>query len=120
MEIVPSTLDLIVDAQISPMDIDRVRIGQSAEVRFSVFKDAYTVSGTLVKLSADRVIAENDEHAYYAAEIKLLSEDLRLLDGQVLTPGMPAEVLIKTGERTLLGYITSPMSRIFSRSLIED
>lgn len=120
MEIVPHASELIVDAQVSPMDIDRVRIGQSAEVRFSVFKDAYTISGTLVKLSADRVMDQNSEFPYYAAEIKLLQEDLPLLGDQELTPGMPAEVLIKTGERTLLGYITSPMNRIFSRSLTED
>jgi len=42
------------------------------------------------------------------------------LDGMTLVPGMPAEVLIKTGERTLLAYLTSPMKRLFERSLIED
>ena len=89
MEIVPHASELIVDAQVSPMDIDRVRIGQSAEVRFSVFKDAYTISGTLVKLSADRVMDQNSEFPYYAAEIKLLREDLPLLGDQELTPVCP-------------------------------
>lgn len=120
LEVVPEARNLIVDAQVSPMDIDRVRIGQSAEVRFSVFKDAYLISGTLVKLSADRIVEERSEYPYYAAEIKLFEEDLKLLNGMSLIPGMPAEVLIKTGERTMLSYITSPMNRLFSRSLIED
>lgn len=120
LEIVPRIADLVVAARISPLDIDRVTLGQPAEVRFSVFKDAYMVSGTLVKLSADRLIDPETDFPYYSAEIKLLQDDLYLLEGMTLVPGMPAEVLIKTGERTLLGYVTSPLRRLFSRSLIED
>jgi len=120
MEIVPRSGQMLIDAQISPLDIDRLQVGQSAEVRFSVFKDAYLVTGTLTKLSADSVADEDPAKAYYAAEIRLSEEDMYLLDGMTLVPGMPAEVLIKTGERTLLAYLTSPMKRLFERSLIED
>ena len=120
LEIVPVIDNLVVDARISPMDIDRVSIGQTAEIRFSVFKDAYMISGVLTKLSRDRLIDQEVDMPYYAAEIQLLEGDLYLLDGMSLVPGMPAEVLIKTGQRTMLGYVTSPMSRTFSRSLIED
>jgi membrane fusion protein, epimerase transport system len=120
LEIVPIIDNLVVDARVSPMDIDRVSIGQAAELRFSVFKDAYMVSGVLTRLSRDRLIDQETDMPYYSAEIKLLEEDLLLLDGMSLVPGMPAEVLIKTGQRTMLGYVTSPMSRMFSRSLIED
>ncbi len=120
LEIVPIIENLVVDARISPMDIDRVSIGQTAEIRFSVFKDAYMISGVLTKLSRDRLIDQEMGMPYYSAEIRLLEEDLYLLDGMSLVPGMPAEVLIKTGQRTMLGYVTSPMSRTLSRSLIED
>ena len=120
LEIVPTIDNLVVDARISPMDIDRVSIGQAAELRFSVFKDAYMVSGVLTRLSPDRLIDLETDTPYYSAEIQLLEEDLFLLDGMSLVPGMPAEVLIKTGQRTMLGYVTSPMNRTFSRSLIED
>ena len=120
LEIVPIIDNLIVDARVSPMDIDRVSIDQAAEVRFSVFKDAYMVSGVLTKLSPDRLIDQETDMPYYSAEIKLLEEDLFLLDGMSLVPGMPAEVLIKTGQRTMLGYVTSSMRRNFARSLIED
>ncbi|MDC0411373.1 HlyD family type I secretion periplasmic adaptor subunit [Luminiphilus sp.] len=120
LEIVPVIDNLVVDARVSPMDIDRVSIGQAAEIRFSVFKDAYMVSGVLTRLSPDRLIDQATDMPYYSAEIKLLEEDLFLLDGMSLVPGMPAEVLIKTGQRTMLGYVTSPMNRTFSRSLIED
>ena len=102
------------------MDIDRVSIGQAAEIRFSVFKDAYMVSGVLTRLSPDRFIDQETGTPYYSAEVALLEEDLLLLDGMSLVPGMPAEVLIKTGQRTMLWYVTSPMTRTFSRSLIED
>ena len=118
MEIVPQASKLIVDARISPMDIDRVSVGQDAEVRFSVFR-WYMVSG-LKKLSADRLVDEGSDTPYYSAEIDLHEEDLNLLEGMALVPGMPAEVLIKTGERTLLAYVVSPMNRIFSRALIEE
>ena len=120
LEIVPHIGSLMVEARISPMDIDRVKIGQSAEVRFSVFKDVYLVSGLLTKLSPDRLVDQATDLPFYSAERELLEEDLFLLDGMTLVPGMPAEVLIKTGERTMLGYVTSPMNRIFSRSLTED
>ena len=120
LEIVPRIDNLVIEARVAPMDIDRVSIGQAAEVRFSVFKDAYMVSGTLTKLSPDRLIDQETDLPYYAAEINLLREDLFLLDGMTLVPGMPAEVLIQTGERTMLGYLTSPMRRAFSRSLTED
>ena len=73
-----------------------------------------------MKLSADRLVDEESGLPYYSAEIKLLEQDLSLLDGLTLIPGMPAEVLIKTGKRTMLGYLTSPMARLTSRSLIED
>ena len=120
LEIVPIIDNLVIDARVSPMDIDRVSIGQTADIRFSVFKDAYMVSGVLTRLSPDRLVDQETDTPYYSAEIKLLEDDLYLLDGMSLVPGMPAEVLIKTGQRTMLGYVTSPMSRTFSRSLIED
>ena len=120
MELVPDASGRFVEARVSPMDIDRVQVGQSAEVRFSVFKDAYLVSGTLTKLSADRIIDQSSDVAYYKAEIELLEDDFKLLERKELVPGMPAEVVIKTGQRTMLGYIVSPLARMFSRSLTED
>jgi len=120
MEIVPQDKSLMVQVRVSPQDIDRVKVGQAAEIRFSVFKDAYTVSGTLKKISPDRLVDEKSDLPYYAGEVELNEEDLYLLEGMTLVPGMPAEVLIKTGTRTMLGYLTSPMNRVFSRSLIEE
>ena len=120
MEIVPDLDTLFVEARVMPIDIDRISPGQEAEIRLSVLKDAYLVTGTLSKISADRIVDERSDVAYYDAEIVLHDDDLRLLEGVELIPGMPAEVIIKTGNRTMLGYITSPLNRMFSKSLTED
>jgi epimerase transport system membrane fusion protein len=72
VELVPDASKLVVEARITPMDIDRVRLGQAAEIRFSVFKDAYLVSGVLTKVSADRLVDPATDIPYYAAEIQLL------------------------------------------------
>ena len=121
MEIVPHDKALIIEARVSPFDIDRVQTGQSAEVRFAVFKDAYLVTGELTKLSADRLIDSSTNTPYFAAGVAIEQGDFeRFYNGARLVPGMPAEVLIKTGERTFIDYILSPLKRTFSTSLLED
>lgn len=120
LEIVPDVEKLVVDVRMSPMDIDRIRIGQEAEVRFAVFKDSYTITGELVKISADAMVDEANGSTYFEAKVELFENDMALLGDYALVPGMPADVLVKTGSRTLLGYITSPLSRMFENALIED
>ena len=120
LEIVPDVEKLVIDVRMSPMDIDRIRIGQEAEVRFAVFKDSYTITGELVKISADAMVDETNGSTYFEAKVELFENDMMLLGGYELVPGMPADVLVKTGSRTLLGYITSPLNRMFENALIED
>ena len=120
MEVVPIGKTLIIDTKLSPLDIDRIHTGQNAEVRFAVFKDAYAISGELVTVSADILVDEQTGERYYEGKVELTEGDLKLLGANQLVPGMPAEVLIKTGNRTLMGYITSPLARMFEKSLIED
>ena len=118
MMIVPIMIGFDTCAIVS-MDIDRLSIGQDAEVRFAVFKDAYTISGRLVNLSADTIVDEISGEPFYEGKVELEKADIGLL-GERLVPGMPAEVLIKTGTRTLLSYLVSPLSRMFEASLTED
>jgi len=122
LEIVPVNNSLVIDARVSPMDIERIEVGQLAEVRLAVFKDAHLMEGRLTKLSADSVIDPVTNMPYYDAEIALSEEALSQLDVNELelVPGMPVEVLIKTGQRTPLGYVLSPLNRTLSHSLIED
>jgi epimerase transport system membrane fusion protein len=121
LEIVPEDDELIIDAKLSPADIDRVEAGTQAEIRFSAFKNTYTVNGTLTKVSADRLIDEQNGMPYYSAQVAIDRDELaqRFGEGELL-PGMPAEVLIKTGERTLFQYLVTPASNMLARSMIED
>lgn len=122
LEIVPEEQQLMVDAEVSPRDIDRVRKGMLAKIRFSAFRTATTpiVEGTVINLSADRLIHEENGVPYYLAQIEVSLDSLKKLRGLKLMPGMPAEVLISTGNRTLLQYILQPASNAFARSMIED
>jgi len=122
LDIVPQHEELIVEAQVSPMDIDRVYVGLVAEVRLSAFKQALTpvVHGRLITLSADRLMDEQTGMPYFSALVELTPESLKKLEKFDLLPGMPAEVLINTGERTLFQYLTQPVSNAFARGFIED
>ena len=122
LDIVPQSEELIVEAQISPIDIDRVSTGMLAEIRFSAFKSATTpvIEGRLLSISADRLTNEQTGMPYYLGRVEVTEKGTRNLGNLQLLPGMPAEVLINTGERTLLEYIVQPATNAFARSLIED
>ncbi len=122
LDIVPSVSDLIVEAQVSPIDIDRVSVGKKADIRFSAFKNATTpeIEGKVVQLSADRLMNEQTGMPYYLARVALTEEGIQALGALKLQPGMPAEVLINTGNRTMLQYLMQPATDAFARSMIED
>jgi epimerase transport system membrane fusion protein len=126
MDIVPRDERLVIEARVSLLDIDRVQKGQTAEIRFSAFKsrDTPKIEGTVVSVSADRLVEEREQNAtpYYLARVEITAEGLHDLErsGLELVAGMPAEVLINTGERTLLAYLADPLRNTVSRSLIED
>lgn len=122
LDIVPSISDLIVEAQVSPIDIDRVSVGKPADIRFSAFNSATTpvINGEVRHVSADRLINEETGMPYYLARVALTEEGSHALGSLKLQPGMPAEVLINTGERTMLQYLMQPATNAFARSMIED
>lgn len=122
LDIVPQTEELIIDAQVSTMDIDRVSIGLLAEVRFSAFKQVLTpkMQGKVINLSADKITDERNGNSYYQAQIELTPDSYQKLGNIELVPGMPAEVLISTGERTVVEYLMQPITNAFARAFIED
>ncbi|WP_261984326.1 HlyD family type I secretion periplasmic adaptor subunit [Pseudomonas fluorescens] len=122
LDIVPANEELIVEAQVSPMDIDRIALGKLADIRFSAFKSSTTpvIEGRLVQISADRLINKDTGTAYYLARVALTDKGRQTLGNLTLVPGMPVEVLVNTGARTLLQYLMQPASNVFARSLIED
>jgi len=126
MDIVPSEDDLIIEAQVSPLDIDVVSAGLEANVRLSAFsqRSMPQIVGTVRSVSADALTDENTGRTYYKAEVEVSREELARVEkksGQdlTLTPGMPAEVLIVTGERTMLQYLMEPLTNSLRRSFRE-
>lgn len=110
LEIVPGGDALIVEARVRPIDIDQVARGQTTEVRFSGFKQRTTpfVLGTVEQVSADAVADPRTGEPYYSAIVSISHAEQERLQHR-LQPGMPAELLIKTGERTPLAYLAQPL-----------
>lgn len=126
LDIVPGNERLIVEAKLSPQDIDQVQIGQMAEVRFTAFKqrDMPKIEGRLATLSADRMIEESGgiQQPYYLGRVEITVAGLQQLAERKLQllAGMPADVLVKTGERTFWHYLTAPLTDMVGRSMKED
>jgi epimerase transport system membrane fusion protein len=120
-EIVPLTDELIVEARVSPLDVDRVSPGQEAMIRFSSFGNRTpTMYGELLNLSADVYADETTGAPYYLARIEVSADSIAALGSLALVPGMPAEAFIATGSRTLLQYMFKPFANTLARSFIED
>ena len=122
LDIVPGAADLLIEVEVQPNDIDRIALGKPAEVRFSAFKSATTpiLEGELVYVSADRFTNEKTGAPYYLARVALTERGRQELGRRELLPGMPAEVLIATGDRTLLNYLLKPARNAMARSMIEE
>jgi HlyD family secretion protein len=121
MDIVPKADLLIVRAQIKPDDIDLVRTGLSATVRLLPFKQRRVppVDGVITYVSADRLVDKRTEQSFFAAKVKLDEALLRQLDGVEVLPGMPVEVLVKTGRTTAAQYALAPLLDSFNRAFRE-
>ena len=111
LDIVPRNDKLMIEAQVRPSDIDGVRAGLPADVRFPAFDgtDIPRLAGEVVLVSADRLTNSASGTPYFLARVEVDDEDLTQLRGLTLVPGMPAEVLINKSERTLLNYLLSPI-----------
>ena len=120
-QVVPQEAELIVESQVSVMDIDRVSVGQAATIRFSAFGNTVpTIFGTLISISADRLVDEITGMPYYLARIRVSPDGMDDLGDLVLLPGMPADSFITTGSRTFLQYLFKPFTNALANSLKED
>lgn len=121
-EVVPQTNEFIIEANVSPIDIDRVTEGQDATISFSAFSSGLvpTIYGTVIGISADRVIDQTTGAPYYLARVEVTPEGMADMGDLTLVPGMPAEVFINTGSRSFLQYVLKPFTTALSRSFIED
>lgn len=122
LDVVPSVSDLIVEAQVSTNDINRIAIGKLADIRFSAFNNATTpvIQGVVTSISADRLTDEKNGLPYYLIKTNVTPEGLKKLGDKKLLSGMPAEILINAGERTLLQYLLQPARDAIAESMIEE
>lgn len=111
LEMVPVDDQLVVEARVRPVDIDNLAIGLEADVQFTAFPQRTTprLLGTVVYVSADRFEDERNGEAYYLARVSVSEAEAARLGERKLHPGMPADVMIKTGERTALDYLVQPL-----------
>ena len=124
MDIVPRGESLLLDAKVPPQVIDRVKVGETAEVRFSAFANTpqLVVHGKVVSLSSDAVTEANGPtvQTYYLARVELTAAGVKALGARTMQPGMTAEVLIKTGERSLLTYLVHPLTKRIASAMTEE
>jgi protease secretion system membrane fusion protein len=122
MDIVPDEQQLIIEARIPPQFIDRLQEGQAVNARFSNFKQSLQVvaPARLLSISGDVLTDANTGEGYYLARVALTPEGLVALEGRSMQPGMPVEVVVLTGSRSLLQYLLHPLTRRLAASLKEE
>jgi len=122
-EILPANEPLIIETQVPRTEIDSVQIGFPATIRLSALNQRTTpiLNGTVYYVSADTVSdADQSDQEVYVARISIEAEELRRVPGFTPTPGMPAEVMIQTAERTFVQYLAKPIVDSMSRAFREQ
>jgi multidrug efflux pump subunit AcrA (membrane-fusion protein) len=123
LDLVPDDPRLVIDARVKPTDMDIVRAGQRARVLFTAYgqRNLPEIFGQLRSVSADRMTDERTAEPYFLAKVEVAPAELTRLAPEIaLTPGMPADVMILTGERTLLDYLVRPFIESVTKSFRES
>jgi HlyD family type I secretion membrane fusion protein len=133
LELLPIGEERIIEAHVNPKDISHVSVGQQALVRLSALNQRITpmVGASVIYVSADALAEQvqvktetrpdsDTRREFYVVRVRLDQDDiLRRMPEFIPTPGMPADVYIKTGERTFFEYIMKPVFDSFSRAFRE-
>jgi HlyD family secretion protein len=111
MLIVPESDNLMVEVRVDPKDIDQVQFGQPVVLRFTSFNVRTTpeLNGTISRIAADTTTDQRTGQSYYLVRISMTADEMKRLGDVKLTPGMPVEAFIETGERTMLSYLIKPL-----------
>jgi HlyD family type I secretion membrane fusion protein len=121
LDIVPISDELIIRAKVQPLDADRVSQGMKAEVRFPSFRalGLPILRGKVIAMSRDRLIDDITKDPYFDAQVAVGRKEVPTVVAEKLSAGMPAEVVIPTGERTVLDYLIAPIVERFNTSMRE-
>lgn len=122
MDVSPTDEPLIIEVRIEPQLIDKIRAGLPADVRFNTFSKSpqLVVDGTVASVSHDPLVDPHTGVSYFLARVRLTPEGMKTLGTHQLQPGMPAEVVLKTGERSLLTYLIHPLTKRVAAALKEE
>jgi protease secretion system membrane fusion protein len=122
MDIVPKDAPLLLEAHVAPHLIDRVHTDLPVDVRFSSFAHSpqLVVGGKVVSISADLLTEPQTNVSYYLARVQVTPDGLKHLGKRQLQPGMPVEVIFKTGERSMLTYLLHPLTKRLAASMTEE
>jgi protease secretion system membrane fusion protein len=122
MDVVPKDETLMLEAHIPPNLIDRVRPGLPTDVRFSAFAHSplLVVPGEVVSVSHDLLVNEQTGISYYLARVSVTEEGMKKLGKRQLQAGMPVEVVVITGERSMLAYLLHPLLKRLASSMKEE
>jgi HlyD family secretion protein len=119
--IVPEGDRLVIEARVAPQDIDQLSIGQKTFIRFAAFDQQTTpeVMGEVISVSADLIRDQVTGESYFTARIAMPETELAKLAGNKLQPGIPADIQIKTQDRTALSYLMKPLSDQINKAFRE-
>jgi len=121
MLIVPEADKLSVEVKVDPKDVELVEFAQPVLLRFSAFDQRTTpeLNGTISRVAADTTVDQRTGQSYYLVRIAINPGEIDRLGAVKLTPGMPVEAFIQTGERTLVSYLVKPLQDQLMRSFRE-
>jgi HlyD family secretion protein len=120
--LVPQDRPLVIAAQVSPIHVDQLFVGQDVTLRFSTFDQRTTpeLFGKVAQVSADAFVDEASRASFYLVEIGVNEGELdRLPEGSTLLPGMPVDAFIRTKDRTPLAYLVKPLTDYFTKAFRE-
>lgn len=123
MDVVPDEQALLLETRIAPHLIDKVQAGLPADIRFNTFAHSpqLVVEGKVLSVSGDLLAdPQNPQIAYYLARLQVTPQGMKSLGQRQMQPGMPAEVVIKTGERSMLKYLLNPLLKRLAGSMKEE
>ena len=122
MLIVPESDELSIEVKVAPQDIDQLQAGQDTMLRLSAFNQRTTpeLKGRVSLIAADRVTDQHSGMEYYPVRIAFADGERERLGASKLIPGMPVEGFIQTGYRTVLSYLTKPLTDQVSRAFREE
>lgn len=111
MMILPQGDDLVLQAQVTPNDIDHVHLGQPARIRFTAFNSRVTpeIAAEVTQVAADTTRADAQTPPYYGIRLTISAEELKKLGDNKLKPGMGAEAFIQTESRSPFSYLVKPL-----------